>query len=87
MRILFCINTAAQAYTWNNIINKLRNEHEVKVLARDSKYTLLILEKLGIQYKSFKSIKIKYLKILEILNQFWSGFKFNRKYKAYHLIA
>jgi uncharacterized protein len=82
MKIVFIVNTPGQLYTWINIINVLKTNHEIKILARKSMYTLDLLDKFGILFNSFKPLKNKYLKIFEILNHLWNGYKINREFGA-----
>lgn len=82
MKIIFVVNTPGQTYTWKNTIKVLKINHEIKILARRSSYTLDLLDKLGFEYESYKCIKNKYLKILEILGHLWKGYKINQKFGA-----
>lgn len=72
MMFLFFINTPGQVYTWKNIINILVSRgHKVKILARDDKATLSLLNQYRFEYSSFKSINLKYLKHFELLPYIW----------------
>jgi predicted glycosyltransferase len=74
--ILFLINTPAQAHTWKNIIYKLREHgYSINVLARNYGQTLELLDRFGIEYKSFKTIKSRYLKNIVILLHISHGVK------------
>jgi hypothetical protein len=82
MKIVFIINTVAQAYTWQYVIRNLEQNHDVKIIARDAGLTLKALKEFGFEYESFKPIKAKIFKIFEIFNHLTSGYKVGRKFKA-----
>lgn len=82
MKIVFMINTVAQAYTWQYVIRNLKQNHDVKIIARDAGLTLKALKEFGFEYESFKPIKTKMFKIFEIFNHLTSGYKVGRKFKA-----
>jgi predicted glycosyltransferase len=81
VKILFFINTEAQVHTWRHVIRNLMDKgHEVKILARDYRYTLELLHNHGFKYSSFKPIKLKYLKIFEILVHVREGYRLSQKF-------
>lgn len=80
MKILFFINTEAQVHTWRHLIcNLIDKGHEVKILARDYRATLELLDNYGFEYSSFNPIRLKYLKIFEILVHVREGCKLSLK--------
>ena len=69
MRAIFIINTPADVYTWENLIRHMvTSGNHVKILARNYGCTIWLLDKYGFEYRSFKPIKSKYIKFLEIFN-------------------
>lgn len=77
MRIVFFINTPAQAHTWRHIIDTLiKNGHQVKILARDYDSAPVLLDKYGFDYEIYiKPSKYKYLKSLQIFPHVWQGYR------------
>ena len=55
--------------------------HEATILARDYGATLELLDNYGLEYSSFKPIRVKHLKIFEILVHVREGYKLARKTK------
>jgi predicted glycosyltransferase len=57
MRLLFIINTPAQAYTWQHTMEEFRTKgHEIKVLARNYGATPGILRRLGFECSTFEPV-------------------------------
>ncbi len=57
MRLLFIINTPAQAYTWLHIMEEFRTKgHDIKVLARNYGATPGILNRLGFECSTFEPV-------------------------------
>lgn len=81
MKILFFINTPAQAHTWIPIIRELMSkEHEIRILARDYGSTIELLKSHGLVCNSFKPITQKYLRLFEIFVHLNKGYNQYRKY-------
>ena len=81
MKILFFINTPAQALTWIPIIRELKSKgHEIRILARDYGSAPEILKSNGLDYISYKPISHKYLRIFELLVHLQKGYDQSRKY-------
>ncbi len=69
MKIVFTINTPAQAYFYHNIIREmLKREYEVSILARSYGETEFILSSFGLDYNIYsKPPENKYMKIINTL--------------------
>jgi predicted glycosyltransferase len=68
IKVLFCINTPAQAHTWRNVIkNLMLRGHQIRILARDYGSTAEILTKAGLPVYAFNSIVRRYLRLFEII--------------------
>lgn len=67
MRIVFFVNTPAQAHEFKNAIKVLRDKgHSILVLARDHSCTLELLDEYGIEYRLYgRTGRSKYGKFLE----------------------
>ncbi len=66
MKIAFFVNTPAQVHFYRNIIKKLKERgHEIKILARDYRETISILEGFNMNYSIFTiAYQSKYVKSL-----------------------
>ncbi len=81
MKVLFMMNTPADVHTWKNLIYALMQDgNQVRILARDYRGTLELLDKYEFEYTSFKPIRSKYLKIFEILIHVWKGHQLSQKF-------
>jgi uncharacterized protein len=82
VNILFIINTPGQYYTWKRIIYDLRERHSVNVLVRDSGINSEIIRKdSDIEFDTFKSIRSRHVKYLELINHISEAIKLNRRCK------
>jgi predicted glycosyltransferase len=73
---LFCINTPAQAYAWQHVVeNLIRKGHKVRILARDYGSTAEILESVGLHAYTFRPIKKNYLRLFDIIVHLYNGLK------------
>jgi predicted glycosyltransferase len=67
LKLVFIINTEGQAHTWKNIAKEfVHNQNNVSIFARDYGKTLKLLDQEGFMYKSFKPIKNRLFKALDI---------------------
>jgi len=74
LNYLFIINTEGQVHTWKNIIRDLVCKNSiVTIFARDYGRTLELLAEEGFKYKSFKPIKSKKFKALDIFKHIFFG--------------
>ena len=82
MRLLFIINTPAQAHTWHYIIKDLLAKgHTVKILARDYGDTVNLIGTFGFQYDSFKLKGSRILRFLRLLEHLQTCYKLSRKFE------
>ncbi len=73
-KVLFIINTPAQAHTWIPVIQSLMIKgHEIKILVREYGSAIELLKSNGLTYDSFKPITQKYLRIFEIFVHLQKG--------------
>jgi uncharacterized protein len=71
MRLLFIINTPAQAYTWRYIISELMAKgHSVRIIARNHGGTLTILDDLGFQYHKFEPVGARSSRLIGAFGHF-----------------
>lgn len=77
MRILFYINTPAQAHTWRHIIEKIMKDgHRIKILARDYDSAPVLLDKYGFDYEIYvKPSEYKYLRSVQVFPHVWNGYR------------
>lgn len=88
IRALFCINTPAQAYTWSHVIQQLTDHgHKVKILARDIGSTTAIINKVGLQYVSFKPIRRGSVRLFEIFVHLQKGYEIGREFNPTIIIG
>jgi len=88
IKALFIMNTPADIYTWMYPIKILLEEgNEVRIIARDYSCTLDVLKELGFSFKSFKSIKSKYLKIFEIFIHINKAYEVSKNFKPSIIIG
>ncbi len=81
MRILFIINTPAQVYTWQHVIETLRdNNHTVGIIARDYGPTCGILKTLGFDFSVFKPKGSRYSRLLTVLDHFQKCYGLAREF-------
>lgn len=81
-KILFCINTPAQAHTWRHVMEDLiKKGHSLEILARDYGSTPELLDSFGFSYHSFKPLGKKVLRLFDIAvhlkNDLQVSWKFN----------
>jgi len=81
MRLLFIINTPAQAYTWKYIIQKLIKENQsVHIIAREYGSTTGLLDSFGFSYQTFKPVGSKTGRILGTVNHLQSVYNLSHKF-------
>jgi len=87
-RILFCINTPAQAYFWQGVIKDLmRKGHNIKILARDSGLTTNILSSNGLDYSILNTFKSKQVRLLSIINHLYKGYGLSKRFDPITIIG
>jgi predicted glycosyltransferase len=87
-RVLFCINTPAQAYTWRYIMEALRARgHETSILARDYGSTPELLTSFGFSFTTFKPFGRKFLRLMDIAVHLKNNFSASRGFKPSILVG
>ncbi len=79
MRLLFIINTPAQAYTWRYIIQEfLTKGCEIKIIARDYGSAPKILDGFGFEYSVFKPIGSRTSRFFGALGHFQKCYELSK---------
>ncbi len=89
MRIVFTINTPAQAYFYKNIIKEThKHGHDVSILARDYGETRFLLSSFGLNHYIYSSPpKSKFLKIINTLKDIIKYHQYIRKIKPDYIVG
>lgn len=89
MRILIFINTPAQAHTWRYIIeNLIKDDHQVKILARNYDSTPVLLDKYRFDYEIYiEPGKYRHLRDLQIFPHVWHGYRRAIRFKPQIIIG
>ena len=83
MKVLFCINTPAQAYTWQHIVeNLIRKGHKVRISARDYGSTARIFKTAGLPVHTFRPITRHYLRLFNIIVHIQNGLKASKGFTS-----
>lgn len=79
MKLLYIINTPAQAYTWHHSIEEfLAKGHDVKILARDYGSTVDLIRSFDFQYSTFKVIRSRLFRAFLAINHIWQCYKLSK---------
>lgn len=82
MRLLFIINTPAQAYTWEYSMKEfLAKGHDLKILARDYGATPKILGELGFEFEPFNPIGSRSSRLLGAAGHFQRCYRLSRPFE------
>jgi predicted glycosyltransferase len=88
LKLVFIINTEGQVHTWKNIIKAYDSTGcTVSIIARDYGKTLKLLDEEGFKYKSFKPIKNRLFKALDIFKHVIAGLNLRRTSKPTFIIG
>lgn len=81
MRLLFIINTPAQAHTWHYIIKVLMlHGHDIKILARDYGSTPELLATFGFHFDTFETRGKKLLRFMTSVDHIQKCYTLSRKF-------
>lgn len=79
MKLLFIINTSAQAYTWKNVILDLRSKgNDIKIIAREYGSTLKVLDSFGFEYSKFRPVGTGPRRFLGAIDHFQKCYQLSR---------
>ena len=88
MKLLFIINTSAQAHTWKNVIQQLiLKGQEIKIVARDYGSTLKLLKSFNLPYSAFKPQGSRYFRFLLVLDHFQNCYKLSKDFNPSIIIG
>lgn len=81
VKIIFIINTPAQAHTWKHVITKLLAlGRQIKIIARDYDATPTILSECGFKFETFRTVGSRYTRLLGALKHFDDCTRLSRDY-------
>ncbi len=88
MRLLFIINTPAQAYTWQHIMEEFRNKgHIIKVLARNYGSTPGILNRLGFACSTFEPMGSGTVRLFGAFRHFQECIKLSKDFSPTMIVG
>ncbi|MBN1601538.1 MAG: DUF354 domain-containing protein [Chitinispirillaceae bacterium] len=88
MKLLFIINTPAQAYTWKNIATGLAEKgHTIKILARDYGGTIDLVDSIGYQYDVFQPNGARLLRFLNSFKHLYQCYRLARNFNPDAIIG